>query len=284
MFIFDINIKNKWEDSVQIGRLKRRIFMKLTFNTYKFLYSLTLIMLATLVQQLFVFATQIDEDQFKQDFKEKYKTYAFNIPGDLNFAGENVPLDNFNVYQKMDRALLANSYWRTQSNEMHQRASRWFPLIESILAKHNIPSDFKYLPAIESSFLNATSHSGAVGFWQLMDKTAVEYGLSVNDEVDERNHIEKSTKAACKYLKKLKRELGSWTLVALAYNMGVNATKDQIARQHTRNYYDLKLNREAARYVYRLLAMKEVIEHPENYGYRIAKKATIVSNDALALK
>lgn len=258
--------------------------MKLTFNTYKFLYSLTLIMLATLVQQLFVFATQIDEDQFKQDFKEKYKIYAFNIPGDLNFAGENVPLDNFNVYQKMDRALLANSYWRTQSNEMHQRASRWLPLIESILAKYNIPSDFKYLPAIESSFLNATSHSGAVGFWQLMDKTAVEYGLSVNDEVDERNHIEKSTKAACKYLKKLKRELGSWTLVALAYNMGVNATKDQIARQHTRNYYDLKLNREAARYVYRLLAMKEVIEHPENYGYRIAKKATVVSNDAIALK
>lgn len=258
--------------------------MKFTVNTYKFLFSFTLIMLATLIQQLFVFATQIDEDQFKQDFQEKYKTYAFNIPGDLNFAGENVPLDNFNVYQKMDRALLANSYWRTQSNEMHQRASRWFPLIESILAKHNIPSDFKYLPAIESGFLNATSPSGAVGFWQLMDKTAVEYGLSVNDEIDERNHIEKSTKAACKYLKKLKRELGSWTLVALAYNMGVNATKDQIARQQTRNYYDLKLNREAARYVYRLLAMKEVIEHPENYGYRISKNSTYATNNALALK
>lgn len=258
--------------------------MKMNTINIKFLYSLTLVMLATLVQQLFVFATHIDEEKFKQDFQAKYKVYAFNIPGDLNFAGEQVPLDNFEVYEKMDRALIANSYWQTQSLEMHRRASRWFPLIEKILAKNHIPSDFKYLPAIESGFLNATSPAGAVGFWQLMDKTAIEYGLTVNSELDERNHIEKSTKAACKHLKKLKRELGSWTLVALAYNMGVNATKSQIARQQTKNYYDLKLNREAARYVYRILAMKEILVHPANYGYRIPKQELLISESTIAQK
>jgi hypothetical protein len=258
--------------------------MKINTIKLKYLYSLTLVMLATLVQQLFVFATHIDEDKFKQDFQAKYKVYAFNIPGDLNFAGEQVPLDNFEVYEKMDRALFANSYWQTRSLVMHQRASRWFPLIEKILAKNHIPSDFKYLPAIESSFLNATSPAGAVGFWQLMDKTAVEYGLTVNSELDERNHIEKSTKAACKHLKMLKRELGSWTLVALAYNIGVNATKTQIARQHTKNYYDLKLPREASRYVYRILAMKEVLAHPASYGYRIPKQVLPLRETFIAQK
>jgi hypothetical protein len=172
----------------------------------------------------------------------------------------------------MDRELLINTYWQTQTILVHKRANRWFPVIDPILKRNGIPEDFKYIPVIETGFLNLTSPAGAVGFWQFMENTAKEYGLEVNAQVDERYHVEKSTQAACDYFNKLYRQLGNWTLVAAAYNMGLTGVRTQIARQRTSNYYDLVLNQETSRYIFRIVAMKEIMENPDEYGYRVRKK------------
>jgi len=153
-----------------------------------------------------------------------------------------------------------------------ERANRWFPVIEPILAANGIPDDFKYIPVIETGFQNLTSPAGAVGFWQFMEGTAKEYGLEVNAQVDERYHVEKSTQAACDYFNALYKEFGNWTLVAAAYNMGRTGIKTQLERQGSNNYYDLVLNQETSRYVFRIIAMKEIMQQPEAYGYEIRKK------------
>ncbi len=152
-----------------------------------------------------------------------------------------------------------------------QRANRWFPVIEPILKKNNIPDDFKYLCVTESTLLNAVSPSNAVGFWQILEGSGKELGLEINDEVDERYSVEKSTEAACKYLQSAYEKYGSWTMAAASYNFGMNGINVQIPRQKTNNYYNLVLPEETSRYVFRIIAAKVMMNSPKDYGFDIKK-------------
>lgn len=194
----------------------------------------------------------------------------------LHFAFESVPVNDAKVAWRINKHLKANSYRNLQTNRLHQKASRWFPIIEPILKLYGIPEDFKYVPLVESGFSAGTSPKGASGYWQFMPGTARTYGLKVNEHVDERKHIRKSTVAACKYLKSLFGEFGSWTLVAAAYNIGENNLRREMIRQRQHNYYKMKLNRETASYLYKLVSMKEIIEKPSKYGY-VNRRRTLLA-------
>src|SRR5690554_5532618 len=188
----------------------------------------------------------------------------------LNFCGETVPLDIPDVWERYDREIVINKNLHASTELVIKRARRYFPVIEPILAKYGVPDDFKYLAVIESKLENAVSPAGARGIWQFMPATAKEYGMEVNAFVDERYHLEKSTQAACKYLLEAKEKFGSWTLAAAAYNGGMSGITRQIERQKiTPNYYDLLLTEETSRYVFRILALKEIMQNPEKYGYSI---------------
>ncbi|MDO4880138.1 MAG: lytic transglycosylase domain-containing protein [Capnocytophaga sp.] len=201
-----------------------------------------------------------------------YNIYALDMPKNLNFAGESVPMDIEDVKERFDRELLVNTYWQSNALLLIKRANKFFPIIEPILKKNNIPDDFKYLALIESGLQNVVSPSGAAGFWQFMKDTGKEYRLEIDTTVDERYHLEKATQAACDYLKKAKTDLGNWTLAAAAYNAGKNGIKTQIDRQKVDNYYDLFLNTETSRYVFRILALKEIVQNPQKYGFNLKKE------------
>ncbi len=205
---------------------------------------------------------------FKVDREgESYKVYALRLPESIDFAGEKTPLDAPDIQERLDKELLVNTYWQSNMMLLLKRANKYFPLIEEILEEEGIPSDFKYLAVIESGLENVRSPKGAKGFWQLMPATAKEYGLEVNTNVDERYHIEKATRVACKYLKKAKNRFGSWTLAAASYNRGMYGTNRSLDRQLVDSYYDLLLNSETGRYVFRILAVKEIMTNPERYGF-----------------
>ncbi len=192
---------------------------------------------------------------------------TLDLNQEYDFAGDKVPKDNFDALERLERELIINAYWHSNTLMMIKKAKRYFPVMEKILAEQGIPDDIKYLAAAESSFNNVTSPSGAKGIWQFMEGTAKEYGLIVNEDVDERNHLEKSTLAACTMLKKLKEKFGSWTLAAAAYNMGGNALAREIDRQRASSYYDMSLSNETLRYVLRLIAIKEIFKDPAKYGF-----------------
>ena len=213
-----------------------------------------------------------EHHQTEGNFFDNYRVYAIDIPEKLDFAGENVPINDPDVYERLDREFLVNTYWQSNGLLLLKRANKYFPIIEPILKRNNIPDDFKYLALIESGLTNAVSPSGASGFWQFMKAAAQEYGLEVNEQVDERYHIEKSTQAACDYLNKAKRSTGSWTMAAAAYNAGVSGMKKQAEFQQTDNYYELWLNNETYRYVFRILAVKEIMKHPRKVGFIFEKK------------
>jgi len=188
----------------------------------------------------------------------------------LDFCGEIVPLQIADVQERLDKELTINRNLHASTELVIKRANRYFPIIEPILKQHGVPDDFKYLAVIESKLENAVSPAGARGIWQFMSATAKEYGMEVNAFVDERYHLEKSTQAACKYLLEAKEKFGSWTLAAAAYNGGMSGITRQIERQKTTpNYYDLLLTEETSRYVFRILALKEIMQNPEKYGYSI---------------
>nr|WP_314558963.1 lytic transglycosylase domain-containing protein [uncultured Capnocytophaga sp.] len=205
--------------------------------------------------------------EYKDSFFNNYKVYAIDLPDKIDFAGEQVPLNDPDVYERLDREFLVNAYWQSNGLLLIKRANKYFPIIEPILKRNNIPDDFKYLALIESGLTNAVSPSGASGFWQFMKAAAQEYGLEVNDQVDERYHLEKATQAACDYLNRAKRSTGSWTMAAAAYNAGVAGMNKQTSFQQTDNYYDLWLNTETSRYVFRILAVKEIMKNPRKYGF-----------------
>lgn len=189
---------------------------------------------------------------------------------EFEFCGEKVPIHIADVQERLDRELTINRNLHASTELVIKRANRYFPIIEPILEKHGIPDDFKYLAVIESKLENAVSPSGARGVWQFMTETAKEYGMEVNNFVDERYHLEKSTEAACKYLLDAKQKFGSWTLAAAAYNGGMSGIAKQIERQKIiPNYYDLLLTEETSRYIFRILALKEIMQNPEKYGYSI---------------
>lgn len=196
-----------------------------------------------------------------------YNVYALSVPDDLNFAGEPMPLEDPEVYERMDRELLVNTYWQSNGLLMFKRAAKYFPVIEPILKKHGIPDDFKYLSVIESGLTNAVSPAGARGFWQIMRETAREKGLEVNDNVDERYNLAMATEVACDYLKKSKERFGSWTLAAAAYNAGNAGISRQLERQGVSDYYDLLLGEETGRYIFRIVALKEILNNPKTYGF-----------------
>jgi hypothetical protein len=204
---------------------------------------------------------------FNSHGEETYKVYALKLPASIEFSEEIVPLDQPDIRERLDKELLVNTYWQSNMMLLLKRANKYFPTIEKILQEEGVPDDFKYLAVIESALENVRSPKGAKGFWQIMPGTAREYGLEVNSNVDERYHIEKSTRVACAYLKKEKKRLGSWTLAAASYNRGMYGTDRLLEKQITDNYYDLLLNNETSRYVFRILAVKEIMSNPQRYGF-----------------
>ena len=201
-----------------------------------------------------------------------YNVYALPLPDNLNFAGEPVPVQNPDIKERMDRELLVNTYWQSNGLLLFKRANKYFPIIEPILKEEGVPEDLKYLAVIESGLTQAVSPARATGFWQILKETGKEYGLEVNDNVDERYHIEKSTRAACKYLKASKERFGSWTLAAAAYNAGNYGVSREMERQNVNGYYDLLLGEETGRYVFRILALKEILSNPGKYGFNFQEK------------
>ncbi len=190
-----------------------------------------------------------------------------NLNRPFDFAGEALPMDNFDVRERLDRELLLNTYQHTSTILHLKNMYKYFPMMEKVLAEHGVPDDFKYLAVAESSFRNAISSAGARGVWQFMKLIADHYGLEINEEVDERYHVEKATEAACKYLLSYKKRFGNWTLAAVAYNYGGTRMAKTIEEQGTRNYYDLYLNHETSQYLFRIVAIKEVMKNPEAFGF-----------------
>ncbi|WP_353084282.1 lytic transglycosylase domain-containing protein [Flavobacterium sp.] len=215
---------------------------------------------------LFVFALSNDDKK-----KLLHEGTAQYFPTAIDFAGEKAPLQIADVRERLDRELLVNANLHSSTILIMKRANRAFPIIEPILKQYGVPDDFKYLAVIESALTNAVSPSGAKGVWQFMPDTAKEKGMEVNEGVDERYHLQKATEAACKYLVAAKQKFGNWTLAAASYNGGMNGVNTKIVEQQVTDYYDLLLTDETSRYVFRILALKEIMKHPELYGFEVDK-------------
>jgi len=228
----------------------------------------------SLALHLFTYSTFVVNNDLdhQRDFNDGYKVFSLTLPNELSFCGEQVPLGRLDVRERLDRELLVNTYWQSNTLLAHKRAARWFPMIEGILKREGIPEDLKYIAVIESGLTNVVSPAGATGYWQFMKETGMSHGLEVNGEVDERYHVEKSTVAACKYLRNAYKKYGNWALAAASYNLGQGGVDKQLGRQKRDNYFDLLLNEETGRYVYRILAMKEILRDPERYGFHLRKK------------
>jgi hypothetical protein len=196
----------------------------------------------------------------------------YKLPDSVGFAGERMPLENFDTRESLERELILTAYRHASTIMIIKRATRYFPVIEKILKEYNVPDDFKYLAVAESELSNMISPAGATGFWQIMPETGKEEGMEINTEIDERYHIEKSTKFACDYFLRSYAKYGNWTLAAASYNGGRNGIDDQIDIQHEKNYYDLLLSEETARYIFRVVAYKLIISDPAAYGFSIDKK------------
>jgi hypothetical protein len=204
-----------------------------------------------------------------ENFPQGYRIVSPEIPKYLEFAGEKIPTENFEVYERMEREFLSNTYWHSATILAIKRANRWFPVIEPILKKNNIPDDFKYLAVAESNLENVISPAGATGFWQFMEPAGEKYGLEINSLVDERYDVEKSAEAACKYLRDSYDMFGSWIVAAASYNMGQDGIQIQTARQKAKNYFNLVLNSETSRFVARIVSLKYILQSPEKFGFDI---------------
>ncbi|MBQ8703501.1 MAG: transglycosylase SLT domain-containing protein [Bacteroidales bacterium] len=223
--------------------------------------------------EAFIFASRKEESEemHTRAIRADYRIYAPSIPDTLTFCGERVPLNLFYVRESLDRELVSNMYYQSSTLFNIKRATRVFPTIERILKEEGVPQDMKYLCVIESGLQNATSPAGAQGYWQFMKTTGQKYGLEVSDEIDMRNDLEASTRAACRYLKDLKRRFGGWTEAAAAYNCGEGGLGKRLANQQQVSYYELLLNQETQRYVYRILALKIIMQHPQDYGFYVRR-------------
>lgn len=246
-----------------------RIFVALQINintiAMNLIKKISLVATVVLASSFLIYG--VSTDTKKVLLKEGTKMY---FPTQVDFAGEPAPLQIDDVRERFDRELLVNANLDATTLIVIKRANRAFPVIEPILAKYGVPDDFKYLAVIESGLVNAVSPAGARGVWQFMPATAKEKGMEVNEIIDERYHLEKSTEAACKYLLEAKAKFGNWTLAAASYNGGVSGVNKQIEFQKVGNYYDLLLTEETARYVFRILALKEIMKNPALYGFTVA--------------
>ncbi len=236
----------------------------------------------SLVFGLVLFCLAISVFVINQSFRGFARTYEagsqvdsaffnrpYKLPENVTFAGEKMPLSNFDTRESLDREILTSAYRHSSTIMIIKRANRYLPVIEKILKENGIPDDFKYLVAAESEYSNMISPAGATGFWQIMPETGREAGMEINNIVDERYHIERSTQFACSFLKKSYEKYGSWTLAAASYNGGRAAIDEQISIQRENNYYDLLLAEETARYIFRAVAYKLVISDPKSYGFNL---------------
>lgn len=189
------------------------------------------------------------------------------LPTEMRLFGEEILLDNFDMRERLDKELIVNTYFHSSTVQILKKANRYFPTIEKILKEEGIPDDMKYLCVIESALNQATSPSGAKGFWQFMPAAGLENGLRIDKEVDERLHVEKSTKAACKYLKTARRNFDNWILASASYNCGIGGLKKVLEEQEPANFFELYLNGETTRYVFRIMALKLMLENPDDYGF-----------------
>ena len=200
-------------------------------------------------------------------------TVSPDIPMTVNFAGETVSFDRLDMAERLDRELTGIIYGQTTTELCFKRANRYFPALAKILKDQGVPLDFLYLAVTESSMdYNAYSSAKAAGMWQLLAGTGRDYGLEVGDEVDERYDPEKSTVAACKYLKAAYKKYGHWPTVAASYNAGMQKLSGELSKQKVDNSFDLYLVQETSRYVFRIIAYKLVMESPKRYGYRFSRK------------
>lgn len=193
----------------------------------------------------------------------------FDLPTELTFAGEKVPLEIPDVKERLEREIYVNAYWQSNMILLMKRSSKFIPEIESILKENGVPDDFKYLAMAESGLMNVASPAGARGFWQFMESTGKEYGLEISNDVDERYHLQKATQAATKYLKKAHNKFGDWTSVAASYNIGQSGFARRQSEQQQQDYYDLHLNDETSRYMFRILAFKVIFENPGAFGFHL---------------
>ncbi len=252
--------------------------MKLHVKTAfaKRLASIAGLLLLLLSITIFISSRKTDKPSDVADAQHIYaiahQTRAVKVPDTLMFGGEAMPLNDFDVYERIDRELLVNTYWQSQTLLMLKEFNQCFNRIVPVLKAQGVPEDFVFLAVAESGLKNVVSPSNAAGVWQFLDPTARMYGLEINGEVDERYSLEKSTEAACRYLKAAHDQFGSWTLAAAAYNMGNGALAAAIQTQKAKSYYDLWLNVETSRYVFRIMALKEIISHPQRYGFYLQKK------------
>jgi hypothetical protein len=254
-------------------------------KSIRFLSLLTI----TFITLLFINAVNKSDVDPNTNTHKNYKIKALTLPQNLNLAGERVPLEIEDVRERMDRELLVNTYWQSNGLLLLKRANKYFPIIEPLLKKHGLPDDFKFLALAESGFTDETSTVGAAGMWHFMKGTGKEYGLEINSNVDERYNIEKATRVAAQYLKKSKERFGSWTLAAAAYNAGNYGVSRRLEAQMVDNYYDAKLADETERYVFRIIALKEIISNPEKFGfiykkddlYKLQKTYTIQVDSAI---
>lgn len=220
----------------------------------------------------FVFTLLVSADQQNagiNDEESAPSAASWALPESVSFAGEAMPLENFDTRESLDRELNATAYRHGSTLLTMKRAGRFFPEIEKILKEQGIPDDFKYLACAESDLSNAISPVGATGFWQIMEGTAKEYGMTVDKEVDDRYNLEKSTLFACRYFKKAYERYGSWTMAAASYNNGFSGIDEQINIQKETNYYDLLLNEETARYIFRIVSLKLIMSDPGKYGFEV---------------
>jgi peptidoglycan lytic transglycosylase D len=240
-----------------------------TPKLYPFLFGIVVAVPLLLVFNNFVTGNNSDSLSTDEKFPQGYHIVSPPIPSHLDFAGEDVPLNNFEVKERMDREFIVDTYYHSYMIISLKKANRYFPVIEPILKANNIPDDFKYVSVIESGLSNVISPAGAVGYWQFMEDTGKKYGLEINDEVDQRYDLKKSTEAACRFIKDAYHQFGSWTMAAASFNMGTDGVAKQMIRQKTNNYYNLVLSDETSRYVARIIAMKTILRHPETYGFDI---------------
>lgn len=248
--------------------------MKKKLNTIRTLCIAAIVLsVAAIGGEIFIYASQRENPEVlhQKAIRAGYHIYSPTIPERVDFCGERVPIETFYVRESLDRELTANMYMQSSMLNYIKRAARCFPTIERILKEEGVPEDFKYLCVAESGLANVTSPAKASGYWQFMKATGVSYGLEINDEVDMRWDLEASTAAACKYLKAAYRRFGSWTAAAASYNCGEGGLESRMKKQEAASYYDTRLNTETTRYVYRIVAIKTIMQNPQAYGFHVRK-------------
>lgn len=238
-------------------------------NKGSFLLGMLLTLLAFGAGQVFYASRHPESVEKSQDWATRQQIFSFEYPSTIEFAGEKVPVTESEVHERLDKEIQVNAYWQSNMILILKKSHRWRNLITKILKEEGIPEDFYFLALAESGLSNLVSGKGAKGFWQFIPETAKQFGLTVNENIDERLDPEKATRAACRYLKESYAKFGSWTLAAAAYNMGNGGVNAALKVQMAKSYYDLYLNQETSRYVFRILALKLILSNPEEYGYKL---------------